>query len=142
MQKLRSLPVINQFLTLKQQPIVDAVSWQNSSEQVQKLSALIHKFYLDEVRKLNNYSLVDSLIQSSLEKMVAGHQIKLTAKLELEYHDLKTNMIIPLFTPTQLVAMLQENLSTTEQSLLELFLAQGDTWLAVNLGLYLQSQKD
>jgi hypothetical protein len=140
MSKLRSLPVINQYLALKQVPIVDAVGWQNTSEQVQKLSALIHKFYLAEVRLLANYELIDSLIQSALVKMVAGDQVKLNSKLELEYHHNQAVMVIPLFTPPQLVAMLQEDLSQTEQALLELFLAQGDTWLAINLGLYLQSK--
>lgn len=137
---LRSQSLINQFIDLKKKPINDAVSWQNSSEQVQKLSSLLHKFYLDEVRKLDGYKLINDLVEISLIKLVSGHQISLTQKLELQYNNLTSLIIIPLYTPTQLVAMLQDNLSENEQQLLELFIVQSDTWLAINLGLYLQSQ--
>lgn len=137
---LRSQPLINQFVDLKKKTINDAVSWQNSSEQVQKLSSLLHKFYLDEVRKLDGYKLINDLVEISLIKLVSGHQISLTQKLELQYNNLTSLIIIPLYTPAQLVAMLQDNLSENEQQLLELFIVQSDTWLAINLGLYLQSQ--
>lgn len=131
--------LINQFANLKKESINDTVSWQNSSDQVQKISALLHKFYLNEVRSLPDYPMIEGLLQSALVKILAGHQLSITAKLELQYNDLQNVKIIPLYTPAQLATMLQEQASENEQNLLELFLSQSDTWLSINLGLFLQT---
>lgn len=129
--------LIHQYQDLKISPVTDKNSWINHSEQINALSSILHKFYQKEIDAVSNFKIINDLTKSAMQQLSLGHKIELSNNLKLIYQANQQTITIPLLTPIQLVEMFNENWNDEEKNLIELYLAHPDTWLLINLGLFL-----
>lgn len=132
--------LIDQYKAIKSEPINDSSEWNIQSEKIANLSNLMHKFFISDLEKIQNFDFISSLIHLSSTKIQIGHTIELNKKFKLIYNNTENTVDITLLTPSELVEIFNENWSDTEKLTIELFFADADTWLLTNLGLYLNKQ--
>lgn len=132
--------LIDQYKAIKSEPINDSSGWHLQSEKIANLSNLMHKFFISDLEKIQNFDFISSLINLSSAKIQMGHTIELNKKFKLIYNNTEKTVDITLLTPSELVEIFNENWSDTEKMIIELFFADADTWLLTNLGLYLNKQ--
>lgn len=132
--------LLKEYQDIKKKSISNSQEWIMSSQKISDLSSLVSKFYLEEISKIKNFNLVKDCLQLSSQVINQGATINLENNFFIIYSNKNYKNKIKLLTPIQLCSIFNENWTDEEALCVELFLSNPQTFIGVNLGLFLKKQ--
>jgi hypothetical protein len=132
--------LLDEYKKIKQKTISNSQELVESSQKISDLSLLVSKFYLEEINKINNFNLINECLTLSSKLIEEGATVNLENNFFINFSHKNNKSKIKLLTPVQLCSIFNENWTDTELISIELFLANPQNFIGVNLGLFLKKQ--
>lgn len=124
------------YQLLKSIPIENASQWEDLSLQVTTLSELLGKFYLSELESLAGFSYIQSLLTQGTT-FLKNNSYKVD-KTIISFNYQNKSHSLNLYSPKELVNLLNDEWNEKEIQTFELYFANPEICVLVNVGLFLE----